>query len=118
AAEAAEPAREPAATSVQEELATLEEEATRVAAELEQLSSNADGAVVAHVSAWLADGPSTAEAGPLPVVVDDALEGQSPAQMERVLALLLEAAPQRQIVYLTDDDEVVSWAAGAGSAVA
>ena len=53
------------------------------------------------------------EAGPLPVVIDDALTGQPSLVVEQVLTLLGELSslsPSAQLVYLSDDEMVTAWA--------
>ena len=125
AGESSQPADEPDDGDLQDRLTALDTQAATVAAEIEQLVDGPSGDrddgpaaddVLAALAARLAARPSTSEAGSIPLLVEDALEGQPPLVVERALALLLEAAADRQIVYLTEAEAVVSWAAAAGDA--
>ena len=46
----------------------------------------------------------------LPLILDDALVGLDPSAKASLLELLGAASDDQQIVFLTDDPEVVAWA--------
>lgn len=57
---------------------------------------------------------SVSQAGSVPLIVDDALSGLADDDARHVLDKLGEMSEAVQVIYLTDDDAVVSWADGRG----
>jgi hypothetical protein len=53
---------------------------------------------------------SVSHAGSVPLLIDDALHGFPPDQARHVLDKLDEMSESVQVIYLTDDDHVTSWA--------
>jgi uncharacterized protein YhaN len=67
-------------------------------------------AVEFYLLARLAALRSASFAGSVPLVIDDALRGLSQPDVEQVLHKLERMSESVQIVYLTDDPRVSSWA--------
>lgn len=67
-----------------------------------------------YLLARLAAQRSVAIAGSVPLVVDDALRDLSAEDVQHVLRKLEQMAETVQIVYLSDDDDVIGWASEVG----
>ncbi len=75
-------------------------------------------AVEVYLLARVAAQRDVGQVGALPLVVDEALAGVPGSIKSAVLDLLARVSPTLQIVYLSDDPDVESWATSLGSEVA
>jgi hypothetical protein len=57
---------------------------------------------------------SRSHAGSVPLVIDEALAGRSPDEVERVLGQLERMSESVQVIYLTEDEAVIEWADSVG----
>jgi uncharacterized protein YhaN len=57
---------------------------------------------------------SVSQAGSVPLIIDDALAGLAENEARHVLGKLEEMSESVQVIYLTDDDVVASWADSRG----
>lgn len=67
-----------------------------------------------YLLARMADARSVSYAGSVPVVLDDALSSLAPATVQTVLDKLDRMAEAVQVIYLSDDPTITSWAENAG----
>jgi hypothetical protein len=67
-----------------------------------------------YLLARLAAQRAVSYAGSVPLVVDDALRGLRPVELERLLERLERGAQSVQVVVLTDDATAAAWASGVG----
>lgn len=67
-----------------------------------------------YLLARLADARAVSYAGSVPVVLDDALAEQPPGRVRTLLAKLEHMADAVQVIYLSDDPTVTSWAEEVG----
>jgi hypothetical protein len=65
-----------------------------------------------HLLAWLAARGQHPLADPLPIVLDDVYRHVSAGDLDALLVRLDHLADSLHVVYLTDDPQVVRWAAG------
>ena len=65
-----------------------------------------------HLLGWLAARGQHPLADPLPIVLDDVYRHVSAGDLEPLLVRLNHLADSLHVVYLTDDPQVVRWAAG------
>ena len=65
-----------------------------------------------HLLAWLAARGQHPLADPLPIVLDDVYRDVSAGDLDALLVRLDHLADSLHVVYLTDDPQVLQWAAG------
>jgi hypothetical protein len=65
-----------------------------------------------HLLAWLAARGQHPLADPLPIVLDDVYRHVSAGDIDTLLVRLDHLADSLHVVYLTDDQQVLRWAAG------
>jgi hypothetical protein len=68
------------------------------------------GAFSSALRARLGRPMPTSWVGPTPIVVDDALVGCPPDDLNAARAALVDAAQRTQVVYVTDDTDALAWA--------